>query len=212
MYERSRAEMVQRYVVEPGIEDPRIHAAMLKVPRHEFVDQALAHQAYQGKSLPIYGGQTISHPTTVAWMTSLLEVKEGARVLEIGTGSGYQAAILAEMGVKVFSIERLPELARRTQTLLERLGYYSIGVRIGDGTVGWNAHAPYDGIIVTAASPSIPEGLFRQLAEHGRMIIPVGGKERQKLLVVTRENNDIRILKDFDRSFVPLIGKEGWTL
>ncbi|HQV33894.1 MAG TPA: protein-L-isoaspartate(D-aspartate) O-methyltransferase [Calditrichia bacterium] len=212
MYERSRAEMVEKYVIEQGVEDPRIIKAMLKIPRHEFVDQALAHQAYKGKSLPIAGGQTISHPTTVAWMTDLLELGGEERILEIGTGSGYQAAVLAEIGVKVFSIERLPELARRTQTLLERLGYYSVGIKIGDGTVGWNAHAPYDRIIVTAASPGVPENLFNQLKESGRMIIPVGEKSQQKLLIITKENNQVHILGDYNRSFVPLIGKEGWTL
>lgn len=210
MFERQREEMVRKYVVEQGITDERVIAAMLKVPRHQFVETAIAHQAYQDKSLPIGSGQTISHPTTVAYMTQLLALQGNERVLEIGTGSGYQAAVLAEIGVKVYSIERIPQLARRAQMLFDQLGYYSIAVRIGDGSVGWSAHAPYDRIIAAAASPEVPEALCRQLAEEGRMVIPVGGKSFQKLMVITQQNGRYHILEEISRRFVPLIGKKGW--
>lgn len=212
MYERQRQEMVEKYVVAKGITDEKVIAAMGRVPRHLFVEAAMRHQAYLDKSLPIGFGQTISHPTTVACMSQLLELGGNERILEIGTGSGYQAAVLAEMGVKVYSLERIAELARRTQRLFDELGYYTIGTRIGDGTLGWTAHAPYDRIIVTAASPDIPEGLLKQLADKGRMIIPVGEKTEQKLMIITRDTEEYHILEDYTRKFVPLIGKEGWTL
>ena len=211
MYERQREEMVPKYLIDKGISDSKVIAAMRKVPRHRFVDTAMAHQAYQDKSLPIGFGQTISHPTTVAAMSQLLSLSGGERVLEIGTGSGYQAAVLSDIGVKVYSLERIPELARRAQRLFDELGYYTIAVQIGDGTVGWNAHAPYDRIIVTAASPDIPDALLKQLAENGRMVIPVGEKTEQKLTIITRETGEYHILEDYTRSFVPLIGKKGWT-
>ncbi len=210
MFERRRQEMVQECLIKAGIEDKKVLAAMGKVPRHLFVDPAMAHQAYQCKSLPIGNGQTISHPTTVAYMTQTLELTGTERVLEIGTGSGYQAAVLAEMGVKVYSIERIAALARRAQELFDRLGYYTIAVRIGDGSLGWTQYAPYDRILVTAASPQIPEPLFNQLHEGGQMIAPVGEKNDQKLLVITKKENKVHILKSYSRSFVPLIGREGW--
>lgn len=212
MFERRRSAMVQKFVTDKGIDDERVVAAMLKIPRHLFVDQTFAHEAYKDKALPIGFGQTISHPTTVAYMTQLLELNGSERVLEIGTGSGYQAAVLAEMGAKVFSIERIPELAQRARTIFDQLGYYSIGVKIGDGTLGWTAHAPYDRIIITAASPDVPESLLRQLAEFGRMVIPIGEKSQQKLMIITRETGEYHILEDYTRKFVPLIGKEGWTI
>lgn len=210
MFERKRLEMVERCVRAEGISDIRIIRAMKTVPRHLFVEPALAHQAYFGKSLPIGFGQTISHPTTVALMTANLQLADGARVLEIGTGSGYQAAVLAEMGMKVYSVERIPELARRTRRLLEDLGYYSVAVQIGDGTGGWPHYAPYDGILVTAASPQIPEALLQQLKISGRLVIPVGDRASQNLAVVLREEDHFEIKKIGDHKFVPLIGKDGW--
>lgn len=212
MYERSRAEMVEKFVIGSGVTDEAVIRAMLTVPRHRFVDAALSHQAYMNKSLPIGSGQTISHPTTVAWMTQLLKLGGHEKVLEIGTGSGYQAAVLAEIGVKVYSVERKPELARRAQKLLESIGYYSVGIKIGDGSIGWNQHAPYDCVLVAAASPGVPESLVNQLKDAGRMIIPVGEKSQQKLIVITRENNEYHILENYSRSFVPLIGKKGWNV
>ncbi len=212
MYERSREEMVRKYVIERGIADARVIAAMRKVPRHAFVDPAFLHQAYKDRALPIGFGQTISHPTTVAYMSQALELTGAERVLEIGTGSGYQAAVLAEIGVKVFTIERIAELSQRARAIFDQLGYYSVGAKIGDGAVGWTAHAPYDRIIVTAATPNVPEALLKQLAEHGRMIVPVGEKSAQKLIIITRETGEFHILEDYTRKFVPLIGKDGWAL
>lgn len=212
MYDRHREEMVQKYVIGCGIHHPGVIAAMRKVPRHLFVASAMAHQAYLPRALPIGYGQTISHPTTVAYMTQLLDVVEEQRILEIGTGSGYQAAILAELGAKVYTIERHPTLARKAQQLFDQLGYYSIGVRIGDGSVGWSTHAPYQRILVTAASPTIPDALVQQLDDGGKMIIPVGGKTQQKLMIITREGDKFHIMEDDEKRFVPLIGKKGWEL
>ncbi|MGH1363860.1 MAG: protein-L-isoaspartate(D-aspartate) O-methyltransferase [Calditrichia bacterium] len=212
MYNRHREDMVQRFVIGAGITDERIATAMRKIPRHLFVDTALRHQAYMDKSLPIGFGQTISHPTTVAYMTQILDLKGDERILEIGTGSGYQAAVLAEIGVKVYSIERIGDLSRRVQTLFDKLGYYTVGLRIGDGTVGWTAHAPYDRIIVTAGSPEPPNNLLKQLSEKGRMVVPVGGKTGQKLMIITRNADKYDIIEHDFRDFVPLIGKRGWDL
>ena len=204
--------MVQKYVIGEGIQDENVIAAMLKIPRHLFVETPMRHQAYRDKSLPIGFGQTISHPTTVAMMTESLALTGSERILEIGTGSGYQAAVLAEIGVKVYTIERISKLAHRAQKLFDELGYYSIGLRIGDGSVGWSAHAPYGRIIVTAGSPTVPEALLNQLADKGRMIVPVGEKTQQKLTIITRDGDDYHILAENSSSFVPLIGKKGWTL
>ena len=211
MYDRHREMMVQKYVIDAGITDARVIAAMRKIPRHLFVETAIRHQAYMDKSLPIGFGQTISHPTTVASMTQLLALNGSEKILEIGTGSGYQAAVLAEVGVKVYTIERIAELARRAQQMFDQLGYYTIGIRIGDGSVGWSNHAPYDRIIVTAASPEVPQTLAKQLGENGKLIVPVGDKVQQKLMIVTRQGNNFDIIEADSRSFVPLIGKRGWT-
>ena len=171
MYERPRNQLVEKFVVQQGIEDSRVIVAMRRIPRHLFVSPAISHQAYQGGSLPIGYGQTISHPTTVALMSQLLQITGGEKVLEIGTGSGYQAAVLAEMGAKVFTIERIAGLGEQTRRLLEKLGYYSVAVKIGDGSIGWNEFAPYHRIIVTAGAPAIPENLLNQLADGGRLIM-----------------------------------------
>ncbi len=211
MYDRHREMMVQKYVIDAGITDARVIAAMRKIPRHLFVETAIRHQAYMDKSLPIGFGQTISHPTTVASMTQLLALNGSEKILEIGTGSGYQAAVLAEVGVKVYTIERIAELARRAQQMFDQLGYYTIGIRIGDGSVGWSNHAPYDRIIVTAASPQVPQTLANQLGENGKLIVPVGDKVQQKLMIVTRQGNNFDIIEADSRSFVPLIGKRGWA-
>lgn len=210
MYERLREEMVQKFVIDAGIEDERIVGAMRKVPRHLFVETALAHQAYSGATLPIGFGQTISHPGTVAWMTAAIEIRDGEKVLEVGTGSGYQAAVLAEVGAKVFTIERIPQLAEKALQLFHELGYYSIAVQIGDGTVGWTRYAPFNKIIVTAGSPEIPDALIDQLAENGKMIIPVGDATNQIFKMVVRENDFIKTTTSKAGSFVPLIGREGW--
>lgn len=210
MYERLRAEMVRRFVIDAGIENDRVIAAMRKIPRHLFVESALGHQAYSGASLPIGFGQTISHPTTVAWMTDALEIKESEKILEIGTGSGYQAAVLAEMGAKVFTIERIPQLAEKARKIFSELGYFSIAVQIGDGTVGWTQYAPFDKIMVTAGSPEIPDALINQLANNGKLIIPVGDINDQNYQIIAKENDLIKTSTSKTGSFVPLIGRKGW--
>jgi protein-L-isoaspartate(D-aspartate) O-methyltransferase len=210
MYEKARNEMVRKYVLDAGIEDEKIISAIQKIPRHLFVESAIAHKAYSGSSLPIGFGQTISHPKTVAWMTQMLELKGHEKVLEIGTGSGYQAAVLAELGVKVFTIERVPQLADRARAVLEKLGYYTIAIRKGDGTVGWTQFAPFDRIIVTAGSPVIPDVLINQLADPGKIIIPVGDKEVQKFNILVKQENKISKIQINKGSFVPLIGRKGW--
>ncbi len=192
-----------------GITNERVLEALMKVERHRFVMPTFIDQAYLDQALLIGSGQTISQPYTVAFMTQVLEVAAGAKVLEIGTGSGYQAAILAEMGCKVFSIERHMPLHLESRKLLASLGY-RVATRSGDGTVGWTEFAPYDGIIVTAAAPSVPEPLLKQLADGGRLVIPVGGPAEQSMRVITRSGEKLlqRDIEGF--KFVPLIGKMGW--
>lgn len=204
-----RNEMIQKYVLEAGIADERVANAMSKVPRHLFVEPAISHRAYEGTSLPIGFGQTISHPTTVALMSAALRLKGSEKVLEIGTGSGYQAAVLAEMRVKVFTIERIPELARRTQDLLEKLKYFTIAVKIGDGSLGWNTHAPYDRIIVTAGAPVVPEALVKQLKKDGILIIPIIGHNEQKLRVIHKKERALELSEIEWREFVPLVDQKG---
>jgi protein-L-isoaspartate(D-aspartate) O-methyltransferase len=210
MFEKQRQQMVQRFVLDSGIKDQKVVYAMEHVQRHLFVEPALSHQAYEGRSLPIGFGQTISHPTTVALMTQILALKGSEKVLEVGTGSGYQAAVLAEIGIKVFTIERIPELARRAQNQFDQLGYYNIAVKIGDGSLGWNEHAPYDRIIVTAGAPDVPDTLTNQLAEEGYLLIPVGEKEYQKLKLIKRENGELKMYEKVWRTFVPLVGQKGF--
>jgi protein-L-isoaspartate(D-aspartate) O-methyltransferase len=195
---------------ERGISDERLLASMAKVPRHVFVPPPFTNRAYDDSALPIGMMQTISQPYTVAFMTQALEVKPGDKVLEVGTGSGYQAAILAEMGARVFTIERHRELLSRAQKVLDRLGY-RVASKVGDGTVGWSEFAPYDGIIVTAAAPDVPEPLLKQLADGGRLVIPVGDLDVQNLLVVTRHGEEYERKEAFGFKFVPLVGKLGWT-
>jgi protein-L-isoaspartate(D-aspartate) O-methyltransferase len=194
-----------------GIHDPRVLAAMARVPRDRFVPPESRPGAWENRALPIAHSQTISQPYIVALMSQALEVARGDRVLEIGTGSGYGAAVLAELGAKVTSIERWPELAIAAQACLERLGY-QVEVVIGDGSVGDPAHAPYQGISVTAAGPTIPATLLGQLAEGGRLVMPVGlTAERQRLLQVVR-HGDRLLQRDLGAvRFVPLIGEQGFA-
>ena len=195
---------------ESGISDERVLQAIASVPRELFVPPGFHSQAYSNSALPIGCQQTISQPYTVAFMTSLLHVQPGDRILEIGTGSGYQAAVLAALGAHVFTIERHAELHFAARKLFDSLGLH-IAMRLGDGTIGWSEFAPYNGIIVTAGSPDVPPTLTRQLATGGRLVIPVGNRETQTLYVITRtgdEQFDVQELQDF--RFVPLIGREGW--
>ena len=210
-YELSRKQMVERQIVAQGVKDARLIAAMKKVPRHLFVPEALQYQAYEDHPLPIGDGQTISQPYMVALMTEALELKGGERVLEIGTGSGYQAAILAELCGKVFTVERIDKIARRARQTLDDLKYHNIAVRIGDGTLGWAEYAPYDRIIVTAGAPELPKAYWEQLAEGGRIAIPVGDREEQSLIIIDKKNGK-ELRRDFGGCvFVPLLGKDGWN-
>lgn len=202
-----RTRMVETQIVARGVRDPRVLAAMRKVPRHRFVDDGQRAQAYEDHPLPIPGNQTISQPYIVALMTELLELKPSSRVLEIGTGSGYQSAVLAELASQVYTIEIVPELARLAGSRLKDLGYGNVTVREGDGYRGWPEHAPFDGIIVTAAPERIPQPLLDQLAPGGIMVIPVGGFFQE--LKVFRKSADGRITeKDIlPVRFVPMTGE-----
>jgi protein-L-isoaspartate(D-aspartate) O-methyltransferase len=208
-FARERAEMVE-LLRERGITDEKILRAMGKIERHLFVPEPFTTRSYEDSALPIANGQTISQPYTVAYMTQALSVKEGDKVLEVGTGSGYQASILAEVGARVYTIERDLELLAGARKIVEQLGY-RIASKGGDGTVGWNEFAPFNGIIVTAGAPEIPAPLLKQLAEGGKIVIPVGDMEIQSLVVATRsgEHFDRRVFEGF--KFVPLVGKMGWS-
>ena len=209
-YEREREDLVDK-ISEKGITDIYVLKAMGEVERHKFVPLAMRHNAYKDIALPIGFGQTISQPFTVAYMTQALRLKKKSKVLEIGTGSGYQAAILDKMGIDVFSIERNMDLYLKTRKFLDEIGL-RINTKCGDGTIGWEEFAPYDGIIVTAGSPTIPETLKKQLAIGGRLVIPVGTKHSQTLKIITKLESDSFNIEDVPEfSFVPLIGREGWS-
>ena len=212
-YRKQRARMVETQIKVRGITDPRVLAAMEKVPRHLFVDEGLINQAYSDNPLPIGERQTISQPYIVALMTQELELKRTDRVLEIGTGSGYQAAVLAELADYVFSIERIAALASRARRVLDQLNYYNVAIRVGDGSYGWKEESPFDAIITTAAAPAVPKHLIGQLVVGGRLIAPVGGRDLQTLYKVTRLSEDVNdIKKEYlgDCRFVSLIGESGW--
>ncbi|MEM6265564.1 MAG: protein-L-isoaspartate(D-aspartate) O-methyltransferase [Bacteroidota bacterium] len=193
-----------------GIADEKVLWAMGKVPRQVFVPSTWHHEAYENKALPLFEGQTISQPYTVAFMSQLLKVSKGTKVLEIGTGSGYQAAVLCEMGARVFSVERNDKLHRYAQTRLKQLGY-EVRLQIGDGSLGWKLYQPYQRIVVTAASPQVPPALLAQLEPGGRLVAPVGTLSHQKMLSYDRISEEEFQVQDHGRfSFVPLIGKQGF--
>jgi protein-L-isoaspartate(D-aspartate) O-methyltransferase len=205
--EQERLQMVSRQIERRGVKDARVLGAMRKVPRHRFIPESQAAYAYEDRPLPIGLQQTISQPYIVALMSELAGVKPGDKVLEVGTGSGYQAAVLAEMGVKVFSIEIVEPLAKQARATLAELGYGKrVTVRHGDGYAGWPEHAPFDAIIVTAAPPKIPKPLKEQLKVGGRLVIPVG-KHYQSLLRVTRTKEGFREESVIPVRFVPMTGK-----
>jgi protein-L-isoaspartate(D-aspartate) O-methyltransferase len=208
---RQRAEMVESQLRGRGIRDERVLAAMGAIPREWFVPASDQSHAYADAALPIEAGQSISQPYIVARMTELLAIRPGDRVLEIGTGSGYQAAILASLGARVVSLERHAELADEARRRLERLGLAdTVEVRVEDGSLGDPTGGPFDGIVVTAAAPSIPGALLDQLANGGRLVIPVGPRDRQRLVVVTRHGNEWEQRSDGEVVFVPLVGAGGW--
>jgi protein-L-isoaspartate(D-aspartate) O-methyltransferase len=206
----ARRRMVEEQLRSRGINDSRVLGAMLKVPRHFFVQKGLEGQAYSDRALPIDEGQTISQPYMVAIMTQCLELRGGEKVLDVGTGSGYQTAILAELAGRVFSVERISKLAVKAKKSLEELGYKNVVFRVGDGTLGWKQFAPFDRIIVSAGSPAIPAPLEEQLADGGILVVPVGDSVSQKLMVVKRVGSQTRVVTSCACTFVPLVGKEGW--
>lgn len=206
---RARRALI-RELREKGIRDERVLSAMEKVPRHLFVLPEYLFAAYDDRPLPIGLGQTISQPYIVALSTEALELSGEEKVLEIGTGSGYQTAILAELAKEVFTVERLPELFWEAQERLRRLGYTNVHFRVGDGTKGWPEEAPFPAILVTAAAPKVPKSLFAQLAEGGRMVIPVGGRFHQDLWLVRKVGGEPVYEHLCPVTFVPLIGEEGF--
>ncbi|NOZ25991.1 MAG: protein-L-isoaspartate(D-aspartate) O-methyltransferase [Nitrospirae bacterium] len=209
-YEELRRLMVETQLVPRGIRDPRVLEAMLKVPRHLFVDEPMQHRAYDDMALPIGNGQTISQPYMVAVMTELLELKGNERVLEVGTGSGYQAAVLAVLAAEVYSIERVEALAVKAREHLRSLGYDNVHVITGDGTEGLPEKAPFDRIIITAGTPQVPEPLKEQLGENGILVAPVGARFSQQLIRLRKTADGITEEYHTPCVFVPLVGKYGW--
>jgi protein-L-isoaspartate(D-aspartate) O-methyltransferase len=212
-YDISRRRMVETQIIARGIRDRLVIEAMLKVPRHIFVEEAMSAQAYSDSPLPIGEKQTISQPYMVALMTELLHLTGDEKVLEIGTGSGYQAAILATIANRVYTVERIRPLALRARKALDSLGLLNINIKIGDGTDGWETEAPFNAILVTAGAPDIPETLLSQLSIGGRLVIPVGDQFEQTLVKVTK-NDDGSVCHETSVAcrFVKLIGKHGWAL
>jgi len=208
-FTRPRLKLIEE-LREKGIKDERVLKAMAKIPRHKLVDTALHNRAYDDSALPIGLGQTISQPFTVAAQTELLDVQPGHKILEIGTGSAYQCMVLCEMGAEVYSVERHNELYHRAKDALREENYRAL-LKAGDGTLGWATYAPYDGIIVTAGAPVVPNDLIKQLKLGGILVIPVGDEVSQRMLKITRETETEYSQEEFDNfKFVPLIGEKGW--
>jgi len=210
-YEAKRKEMVQTQIAGRGIKDMRVLAAMGTIPRHFFVKESMQSMAYQDRPLLIGENQTISQPYMVAHMTEALQLKPTDRVLEIGTGSGYQTAILANLSEWVYSVERYPTLAEKAENILKELNITNVSILVADGSQGWEEHSPYEGIIVTAGSPDFPESLLDQLADGGRLVIPVGDRVSQTLWRVTRKGDQIGYEDLGGCRFVKLVGEEGWN-
>jgi protein-L-isoaspartate(D-aspartate) O-methyltransferase len=209
-FQKARDRMVETQLIVRGIYDPRVLAAMRKVPRHVFIDEALRDQAYNDHPLPISERQTISQPYIVALMTEALNIQSEEKVLEIGTGSGYQTAILAELANRVFTVERILSLSQRARQILQELGYRNVALKVGDGTLGWEEEAPYDAILVSAGAPQVPQALVDQLAMGGRLVVPVGDHLSQELILVESIAEGIRKTNLGGCRFVDLIGKAGW--
>lgn len=211
-YAKARARMIREQLLTRNITDQRVLDAMLEVPRHLFVEDALQAQAYGDFPLPIGEGQTISQPYIVALMTQMLNLQGHEKVLEVGTGCGYQTAILAKLCNRVYSVERIKKLLARARKNLDMSRCFNALCKMADGTLGWAEHAPYDAIMVTAGGPEIPEPLVEQLADPGIMIIPVGERATQQLTLVTKRNGEVRIESGEAVRFVSLIGAQGWHL
>jgi protein-L-isoaspartate(D-aspartate) O-methyltransferase len=210
-FDIARKRMVETQLVARGITDRRVIEAMLKVPRHLFVEEAMAAQAYSDTPLPIGEKQTISQPYMVALMTELLELSGTEKVLEIGTGSGYQSAILAQLADRVYTIERIRPLALQARRALDSLGYLNVNLKIADGTEGWEAEAPFDAIMVTAGAPDVPQKLVEQLAPGGRLVVPVGDAYVQELIrVVKGPDGSAKVERSVGCRFVKLVGRFGW--
>jgi protein-L-isoaspartate(D-aspartate) O-methyltransferase len=205
-----RIDMVKRQIERRGVRDPGVLEAMRTVPRHEFVPERERRRAYGDHPLPIGSSQTISQPFMVAVMTECLDLAPEGRVLEIGTGSGYQTAVLAALAGEVYTVERLPELSARARVTLTRLGYDNVHYRVADGSVGWAEEEPFDGILVTAAAPEVPSALVRQLADPGILAAPIGSRGSQDLVTVERRAGKTVTRTHFKCSFVPLLGAEGF--
>ncbi|MFP4447657.1 MAG: protein-L-isoaspartate(D-aspartate) O-methyltransferase [Bacteroidales bacterium] len=208
-YDKEKQQMVKQQIVDRGIKDTKVIAAMKDVDRHVYVPKNYRDMAYSDRPLPIGNGQTISQPYIVALMTELLELEEGEKVLEIGTGSGYQAAVLSHITSEVYSIEIIEELAEQAKDNLQKQGYDSIKLKIGDGYKGWEEYAPFDAIIVTCAPSDIPEPLKEQLAEGGRMIIPIGDKFIQELVLFEKKNGELEKQEISSVRFVPMLDGSG---
>lgn len=211
LYVALREKMVREQIVARGIKNQQVINAFRKIPRHKFIDVKFLNEAYSDHPLPLTMGQTISQPYIVALMTELLEVYDNEKILEIGTGSGYQTAILAELSDTVHSVERLPELSQAAGKTLQELGYKNIQLHIGDGSKGWPDQAPYDRIIVTASAPNIPQPLIDQLKENGKIVIPLGSNFGQDLVVGEKHKGELKIFNYGKVVFVPLIGAFGWN-
>jgi protein-L-isoaspartate(D-aspartate) O-methyltransferase len=212
-YQKQRMKMVDTQLRSRGIRDARVLKAMEKIPRHLFIDEALRDQAYSDGPLPIGENQTISQPYIVALMTEALELKGHEKILELGTGSGYQTAVLAELASRVLSIERISFLAAKARKILDSLNYFNVALRVGDGTYGWREESPFDGIMVTAGAPRVPDSLVEQLAVGGKLVVPVGNRYSQDLLKVTRLSEKTGDTETEDLGgcrFVSLIGEHGW--
>lgn len=211
-YEQQRQRMVAEQIRRRGLNEPRLLSAMQTVPRHLFVPAEYRLSAYEDGPLPIGFGQTISQPYIVALMTNLLQLRGDERVLEVGTGSGYQAAILGRLAREVHTVELLPELAERAAKLLEDLGVDNVHIHVGDGSLGWPESAPYAGILVAAAAPKVPQALLDQLSDGGRLVVPVGGRGLQELEVWERKGDRYETSNLLSVAFVPLRGKQGWDI
>ena len=211
-FKAQRSAMVDEQIIRRGVRDERVLSAMRKVPRHLFAGNELELRAYGDYALSIGEGQTISQPYMVAVMTEALDLKGDEKVLEIGTGSGYQSAVLAELAGSVYTIERLEPLARRAEALMNELGYRNVFCRISDGTLGWKEESPFDGIIVTAGAPVVPESLIEQMSEGGRLVIPVGDRYSQMLTKVVKTSKGKVTTHLLPCVFVPLVGEYGWDI